>query len=280
MTMLRSLLTLSVISCIVAVTCNGFAEEVAAPGTLYDKVMEAKTVRVGVSPDSPPFGIKRGKTFQGFDIDIAEAVFHGLNIENIEYVPVTSEQRIPFLREGKVDVVIASMTQTRAREELVDFSIPYFQDGESLLVANDSPVKTYQDLAGVKVGVEAGTTAITYLKQVAPEAVLVEYPDAIALRKALEDGTETVISTDLLLLIGMRKLCKTPSAFRIAGQRFTTEPYAVAVPQDQSKWRNAINHALIAIWEDGTWQKSAATWFGPGAPYEHRVTFGMTPYPK
>lgn len=256
------------------------AEEAAAPGTLYDKVIAAKTVRVGVSPDSPPFGIKRGKTFQGFDIDIAEAVFHGMDIENIEYVPVTSEQRIPFLREGKVDVVIASMTQTREREAQVDFTVPYFQDGESLLVATASPVKTYQDLAGVQVGVEAGTTAITYLKQVAPEAKIVEYPDAGALRKALEDGTETVISTDLLLLIGMRKLCKTPTDFRIAGQRFTTEPYALAVPQDQSKWRNAINHALLAIWEDGTWQKSANTWFGPGAPYEHRITFGMVPYPK
>lgn len=278
--MLRSLVSLLAFTCLLAVSGPGFAEELAAPGTLYDKVMAAKTVRVGVSPDSPPFGIKRGKIYQGFDIDIAEAVFQGLNIENIEYVPVTSEQRIPFLREGKVDVVIASMTQTRAREEFVDFSIPYFQDGESLLVANDSPVKTYQDLAGVKVGVEAGTTAITYLKQVAPDAILVEYPNVVAMRKALEDGTETVISTDLLLLIGIRKLCKTPTAFRIAGQRFTTEPYALAVPHDQSKWRNAINHALIAIWEDGTWQKSAATWFGPGAPYEHRVTFGMTPYPK
>ncbi len=276
----RCTASLPLVVLLVGILSAGAAEEAAAPGTLYDKVIAAKTVRVGVSPDSPPFGVKRGKTFQGFDIDIAEAVFHGMDIENIEYVPVTSEQRIPYLREGKVDVVIASMTQTREREAQVDFSVPYFQDGESLLVAAASPVKTYQDLAGVQVGVEAGTTAITYLKQVAPEAKIVEYPDASALRKALEDGTETVISTDLLLLIGMRKLCKTPADFRIAGQRFTTEPYALAVPQDQSKWRNAINHALLAIWEDGTWQKSANTWFGPGAPYEHRITFGMVPYPK
>ncbi len=279
MTMIRSLL-LSLIVAVTALRLSAADAAVAAPGTLYDKVIAAKTVRIGVSPDSPPFGVRRGKVYQGFDIDIAEAVFHGLGIDTIEYVPVSSEERIPFLREGKVDVVVASMTQTRTREEQVDFTVPYFQDGESLLVANDSPVKTYQDLAGVQVGVEAGTTAITYLKQVAPEAKLVEYPDSIALRKALEDGTETVISTDLLLLIGMRKLCKTPSAYRIAGQRFTTEPYAMAVPQDQSKWRNAINHSLLEIWEDGTWQKCASTWFGPGAPYEHRVTFAMVPYPK
>lgn len=277
MTMLRSLQVLLLLTAVLSVHAE---DAVAAPGALYDKVIAAKTVRIGVSPDSPPFGIRRGKNYQGFDIDIADAVFHGLGIDTIEYVPVTSEQRIQFLREGKVDVVVASMTQTRARESQVDFTLPYFQDGESLLVTNDSPVKTYQDLAGVQVGVEAGTTAITYLKQVAPDAKLVEYPDSNALRKALEDGTETVVSTDLLLLIGMRKLCKTPSAYRIAGQRFTTEPYAMAVPQDQSKWRNAINHALLEIWEDGTWQKCAATWFGPGAPYEHRITFAMVPYPK
>ena len=252
----------------------------AEPGKLLESVQAAKKVRVGVSPDSPPFGARKGGLYLGFDIDIAEAVLRGLGIEEIEYVPVTSGQRIPFLLEGKVDVVVASMTQTRGREAQVDFTIPYFQDGESLLVAADSPVKTYQDLAGVRVGVEAGTTATIYLKQVAPEAEIVEYADAAALREALESGAETVVSTDLLLLIGMRKACKQPAKYRIAGTRFTTEPYAMAVPQDQSAWRNALNHQLLAIWEDGTWQKCADTWFGPGAPYEHRITFGMAPYPK
>ena len=60
----------------------------------------------------------------------------------------------------------------------------------------------------------------------------------------------------------------------------STEPYGIAVHQDQSKLRNAINHQLLALWEDGTWQKIADTWFGPGAPFEHRLTFGITPYPK
>ncbi len=266
-------------SCILLLSCV-IALAAAEPGKLFAEVQAAKKVRVGVSPDSPPFGVRKGNLYLGFDIDIAESVLRGLGIDEIEYVPVTSEQRIPFLREGKVDLVVASMTQTRGREAQVDFSIPYFQDGESLLVAADSPVKTYQDLKGVRVGVEAGTTATLYLKQVAPEAQIVEYADAAALRGALESGKETVVSTDLLLLIGMRKACKEPAKFRIAGTRFTTEPYAMAVPQDQSAWRNAINHQLLAMWEDGTWQRCADTWFGPGAPYEHRVTFGMTPYPK
>lgn len=281
--MFRTLLISACVAvCCLLAACGGERAEVSAAsaGTLHDRIIAAKSVRVGVSPDSPPFGVRRGKNYQGFDIDIAESVLRGLGIETITYVPVTSAERIPFLLSGQIDLVVASMTQTRDREAQVDFTIPYFQDGESLLVRADSPVKTYQDLKGVRVGVEAGTTALVYLKQVAPEAVLVTYPDADALRKALESGTETVISTDLLLLIGMRKQCKDPAKFRIAGQRFTTEPYAMAVPPNESAWRNALNHQLLAIWEDGTWQKSADTWFGPGAPYEHRITFGMTPYPK
>lgn len=267
------------ITCCLLAAC-GESRPAAGGGSLHDRVITAKSVRVGVSADAPPFGVRRGKSYQGFDIDIAESVLRGLGIETITYVPVTSEQRIPFLLEGKVDLIVANMTQTRGREAQVDFTIPYFQDGESLLVRADSPVTTYQDLKGVRVGVEAGTTAQLYLKQVAPEAIVVPYPTADALRLALDAGTETVISNDLLLLIGIRKQCKEPAKYRIAGQRFTTEPYAIAVPANESAWRNALNHSLLAIWEDGTWQKCAETWFGPGAPYEHRVTFGMTPYPK
>lgn len=269
-----------VIVCAFLASCGGDRNAAAAPGSLYERLRASKTVRVGVSADAPPFGVRRGKNFQGFDIDIAESVLRELGMETITYVPVTSEQRIPFLRNGQVDLVIASMTQTRGRESQVDFTIPYFQDGESLLVRSDSPVKSYLDLKGVQVGVEAGTTALQYLKQVAPEAELVPYPDADALRNALESGKVSVISSDLLLLIGIRKQCKDPASYRIAGQRFTTEPYAIAVPPNESALRHALNHQLLAIWEDGTWQKCADTWFGPGAPYEHRVTFGMVPYPK
>jgi polar amino acid transport system substrate-binding protein len=274
------LLTAMVASLVLSACGDSRASAPNAPGTLYARIQASKTVRVGVSPYSPPFGMRRGNSYQGFDIDIAESVLRELGIEHIVYVPVTSAQRIPFLRSGEVDLVIASMTQTRGREAEVDFTISYFQDGESLLVHADSPVKTYQDLKGVRVGIEAGTTAELYLKQVAPEAIVVPYADTGALRKALESGRETVIANDLLLLIGIRKQCAEPGEYRIAGQRFTTEPYAIAVPQNESAWRIALNHQLLALWEDGTWQKCADTWFGPGAPYEHRVTFGMVPYPK
>jgi polar amino acid transport system substrate-binding protein len=252
----------------------------AAPGSVLQRVTAAKAVRIGVKVDAPPFSVRRGDYFQGFDIDIAEAVMAKLGIEHIDYVPVTTEQRSDALVTGTVDVVVASMTQTRYRERRVDFTIPYFQDGQCLLVRNESPVQTYQDLRGHRIGVEKGSTSSFYIKQVCPDAQVVLYPDATALRQALEDGTEDAITSDLLLLIGLRKQAKIPSAYRITGQRFTTEPYAMAVPQDQSAWRNALNHALLDLWEDGTWQRIANTWFGPSAAYEHRINFAIMPYPK
>ncbi len=272
---LFSLLVITVLLC----ACGGERSN-ATSGSVLQRVTAAKSVRIGVKVDAPPFSVQRGAYYQGFDIDIAEAVMAKLGIEHIEYVPVTTEQRSDALVAGTVDVVVASMTQTRYRERRVDFTIPYFQDGQCLLVRNESPVQTYQDLRGRRIGVEKGSTSSFYIKQVCPDAQVVLYPNATALLKALEDGTEDAITNDLLLLIGLRKLAKTPSAYRITGQRFTTEPYAMAVPQDQSAWRNAINHALLELWEDGTWQRIANTWFGPGATYEHRINFAITPYPK
>ncbi len=250
------------------------------PVSVFERVDRTHTARVGVKPDAPPFSERRGTVWRGFDIDIAEAVLARLGVETIVWVPVTTATRSDAVVDGTADLVIASMTQTRYRERRVDFTIPYFQDGQSLLVAKDAPIQTYQDLAHRAVGAEKGSTSSFYLRQVSPDARAVLYPDAEHLRQALENGSETAITSDLLLLIGLRRQMKDPAAWRIAGQRFTTEPYAMAVPQDQSAWRNALNHALLAIWEDGTWQRIADTWFGPGTPYEHRITFAMPVYPK
>lgn len=263
--------------------CGGDGRDAAGPapaGDIFARVMQTKKVRIGVKADTPPFGVKKGDYYSGFDIDVAQALAHQMGIDDVEFVPVTSATRSDKLVAGEVDMVIASMTITRYRMRRVDFSIPYFQDGQSLLVKTASPIQTYQDLGGHSVGAVKGSTTQFYMRQIAPDAKVVLFADFKALLAGLEAGDVDAISSDQVILLGLRKNSGHPADLRIAGARFTTEPYGVAVPQNQSRWRNAIDVALMELWENRRWHTIAETWFGPGAPYEMEIPFSMTPVPK
>jgi polar amino acid transport system substrate-binding protein len=267
--------------------CTGGGDRAAAPGGGVDvlaQVTAAKTVRVGVLANNPPFSFQIGGQWTGFDIEIAQGVAHQLGIEKIEYVPVTLDQRSPSVVAGKVDMVVASMTITRYRESKssskVDFSLPYFQDGQALLVPSSSPIKSYLDLNGKKVGAVKGSTASFYMTQINPDATVEKYADNVALGKALKAGEVDAATNDYLVLSGMIASSEDPAAWRIAGDRMTTEPYGIAVAQNQSAWRNAINHALLAMWESQDWHAAADTWFGPTSKYASPINFVMPVYPK
>jgi polar amino acid transport system substrate-binding protein len=271
---------LTIIAAAAALSSCGREQKSAGTADLLNAVTAAKTVRVGVKTDTPPFGMRIGEQYAGFDVELALALSRKLGIEKVEFVPVTSTDRDDKLVAGEVDMVIASMTITRYRDKKIDFSIPYFQDGQALLVAADSPIGSYLDLSGRKVGCVQGSTSSWYIKQVAPDCVPEIVPNFAALTRALNDGKVEAITSDMLILIGLMKAQANPKQWRIAGDRFTTEPYGIAVPENQSNWRDAINQGLMELWEDGSWQRIAVAWFGPGAKFEHKIDFAITPYPK
>ncbi|MBA3698304.1 MAG: transporter substrate-binding domain-containing protein [Planctomycetes bacterium] len=267
--------------------CTGGGDRAAAPGGAVDilaQVTAAKTVRVGVLANNPPFSFQIGQQWAGFDIEIAQGVANHLGIEKVDFVPVALDQRSSSVVNGTVDMVVASMTITRYRESKssnkVDFSIPYFQDGQALLVKSASPIKSYLDLNGKKVGAVKGSTASYYMTQINPDATVEKYADNEALLKALEAGEIDAATNDYLVLSGIIANSEDPAAWRIAGDRLTTEPYGIAVAQNQSAWRNAINHALLALWESQDWHASADTWFGATSKYASPINFVMPVYPK
>jgi polar amino acid transport system substrate-binding protein len=236
---------------------------------------------VGVKVDSPPFGYTLAGTNVGFDVDIINAVLARIGVEEVEFVPVTSANRIDKVLDGSVDLAIASMTITRSRDRQVDFSMPYFQDGQGLLVAVDSEIQDRTDLDGRTVGAVAGSTSLATLGEVAPLAKVEAFEDFKALKKALEDGKIEAITSDRLILIGLARTAKGGrDAWRLAGDGFTSEPYGIALPENQSDLRDAINEALQGLWEDGEYQVIFDAWFGATTPYAGVVEFSLTTFPK
>ncbi len=119
-------------------------------GTLQDVKARGKLI-AGVKTDFPPFGFVDEKGVnKGFDVDMAKALAKGLfGKENaVEFVAVTSGNRIAFLTTNKIDIILASMTITEERKKVIDYSIPYFMSGHLILVQKDSKIEKYQDLAG------------------------------------------------------------------------------------------------------------------------------------
>jgi polar amino acid transport system substrate-binding protein len=250
-----------------------------AQGDVLERVKASGQVRIGVKADSPPFGVERGGVHVGFDIEIAESIVRRLGLDPV-FVNVTSADRIPRILAGEVDMVVASMTQTRGRERQVDFTIPYFEDGPAILVKTASGLTSYLQLSGKRLGVAKGSSTAAAVGKVAPEAELVEVPAIKDLLPALEAGTVDAVASDYLILIGLARASGKGKAYTIAGGRIVSEPYGIALAPNQSAWRDALNETLMAMWEDGEWSRIAETWFGPQGRMPATIKFSMPTIPE
>lgn len=268
------LLILSVLALVLA----GCGAERAA-GDRLGQIRAAGAIRIGVKADSPPFGVETRGMRQGFDIDVAQSLARRLGVEPV-FVTVTSAERIPKIASGEVDIVVASMTQTRGRERQVDFSIPYFEDGPAILVRTGGGITSYLQLGGRKLGVATGSSTAAAIAKVAPEAELVELPAIRDLLPALDAGTVDAVASDYLILVGLARASGKGRSYTIAGGRIVSEPYGIALPSDQSALRDAVNEALMAMWEDGEWSRIADTWFGANGAMPATIRFQMPTIPQ
>jgi len=248
-------------------------------GDVLARVKDSGVVRVGVKADAPPFGVRdESGYYYGFDIDIANAIAREIGVARVEFVTVTSADRIEKVASGEVDMAIASMTITRGREEKIDFTIPYFQDGQGLLVAADSTVGSYEDLAGKTVGGVKGATSVVNIREVQPDCRVREFAGYREALDALAAGKVDAITSDMLILMGLRLSAEKPEMFRLAGKRFSTEPYGIALAENQSDWRDALNDAIQKLWTKFIWQRIYENWFGENARYGTDVQFKIEPF--
>ncbi|NEP13759.1 MAG: transporter substrate-binding domain-containing protein [Symploca sp. SIO2C1] len=127
--------------------------EVTTENTL-EEIKGRDKIVIGVKTDYTPFGFidSDGKN-AGLEIDIAHKITEEIldSEEKVEFVPVTTFNRIKFLKEGKVDLVIATMTDTEKRRQEIDFSENYYSSGVGLLTKKDNEIQTWEELKGKKV---------------------------------------------------------------------------------------------------------------------------------
>jgi polar amino acid transport system substrate-binding protein len=217
-----------------------------------------------VRQDVPGFGVvdEKGETI-GFDVDIAAEIAKRLGVK-LELVPVTAATRIPLLQQGRIDMIVATLTHYRDRDKVIDFTIGYFWTGQKLMVKKSSGIKTVADMAGKRAGTTVGALALKNLSAAQPKAIgqtFEGYPEAFL---AMQQGLIDAVVADIIILAGLRANAPKPDDYMIIGESLGGGDYAIGVRENDSKWRDALNFSLQDMWKDGTWDKIYAKWIGPG----------------
>jgi polar amino acid transport system substrate-binding protein/glutamate/aspartate transport system substrate-binding protein len=233
---------------------------VASAGTL-DRIEQEKAIRLAYREDAPPFSYKDklGEP-AGFMVDLCRAVAKKLAEQrnlpalNAVYVPVTAADRFEAVTQQKADLLCEPTSVTLSRREQVDFSIPTFLDGASLMARADGP-KNLRDLAGKTVGVLAGTTTEEALRNTLKETGITG--DVVAAKThdeglaMLDDGKISAYFGDRSILLFLIKQSQAPDKLRLADDYLSVEPYALALPRGDSDFRLAVDRALSHIYRSG-----------------------------
>jgi len=157
-------------------------------------ILEAGVVKIAVPESFAPFGsLGASGEYEGYDVDVAKLIAADLGVE-LELVPVTSNQRIPFLETDRVDLVIATMGANPERAKSIWFSSAYAPFFSGAFAGSDKSIAAVGDLAGMSVGLTGGTLEDLELTKIAPESTeIVRFGDNAATRAAFESGQVDVL---------------------------------------------------------------------------------------
>lgn len=243
-------------------------------GNTLAAVEERGSLVVGVKYDTRPFGyLPEGRSEPiGFDIDLATEFAERLGVD-VDFVQVTTQNRMLNLETGKVDMLLASMLRTPEREEAIDFSLDYFADEQVLLVPAGSSIRGVADLgADTTVALAQGGAEEANLRAVAPEAAVLAYqswPDAL---QAMLRGEADAVTSTLGLLHGLAESARQAGAgVEIVGEGFADGPVGAGFRTGDDEIRQAFDDALVAMSEDGTYDEVFARWWSDLLPEPYDI---------
>ena len=236
---------------LLASACSPGGEEQTTGDTL-ENIKQREKIVVGVKTDYTPYGFidKNGKN-AGLEIDIAKYITNELlgSQEKVEFVPVVASNRIEFLKQGKIDLVIATMTKTPEREKIIDFSEEYYSAGTGLLTRKDSGIEEWDDLKGKKV---CGIQGSFYNKELTQRGIqMVNFPGTAEAYKALQEGRCIGFAYDNSAFVG--KLLE-PSWVKNWHQPLPVileKPWGMGIRKNDQAFLDAVNTAITKMEAEG-----------------------------
>lgn len=255
----------------VAATAGPAAAQGASP--TLTKIKAAKAINVAYSPDSAPFSSVSGSAApQGYSIDLCKRVIAqiaravGESELKVNWIAGSVGERVQMVAGGRAELDCANTTQTLTRLASVDFSNLIFIDGGGLLVKAGAPINRIADLAGKRVAVLKGTTTLSRLTDTLKtrnvQATLVPIDDAGIGLSLLEAGSVDAYAGDKVKLTALALQSREPARLALVLEDLSYEPYAMALPRNDSGLRLEVNRALTQVVVSGEIEPIFEQWLG------------------
>ncbi|MFZ2503903.1 MAG: ABC transporter substrate-binding protein [Nocardioides sp.] len=246
------------------IALSGCGDDTGETKAAKVKPVLAKEGTITVCSDIPyePFESMNGNTPVGFDVDIANEVGKTLDL-SLTWVDSDFDaiQNGELLNTGACDLVISAMTITGERARSLDFSRPYFDATQAMVVPTTSVAASLADMVEAKIGVQSGTTGELYITDNAPtSATVVPLESVPALTEALLKGEIDAAVFDNTVV---GSVVKANAELKVAAEFDTGEQYGLAVKKDGNPaLLRAVDETLSRLRSDGTYDKIFEKWFG------------------
>ncbi|EXU81486.1 ABC transporter substrate-binding protein [Comamonas aquatica DA1877] len=249
----------------------GLAAVAGAHADTLAKVAQSGQITMAYRESSVPFSyLDKGKPV-GMAVDISNAVVEavkkamGKSDLKVNWQAVTSQNRIPLLMNGTVDLECGSTTNNTTRAKDVDFAINHFYTGTRLLVKRSAGIKDYADLKGKTVAVTAGTTNLQVLRKANAEhkwelemVTPKDHADAFLL---VQNDRAAAFGMDDILLFGLISNSRSPADYEVVGQALQVEPYACMVRKDDPKFKALVDGVIGNLMKSGQFTQLYDKWF-------------------
>ncbi|SFR77609.1 amino acid ABC transporter substrate-binding protein, PAAT family [Mitsuaria sp. PDC51] len=247
-----------------------------AGGTL-DKVKASGVITVAYRDSSIPFsylGADAQPTGFGWEIcgRIVEQVRKATGRADLKVATqsVTSQNRIPLLANGTVDIECGSTTNNSERAKQVSFAINYFYTGTRLLVKSSSPIKSFADLKGRKVVSTTGTTNFQVMRKLNAEKQLgfelISAKDHAESALLVQSDRADAFAMDDILLYGLRASAINPAELAVVGDAVQVEPYAIMLRKDDPAFKQLVDATLTQLMKSGEFETLYKKWFQSPIP--------------
>ncbi|HET7864117.1 MAG TPA: amino acid ABC transporter substrate-binding protein [Burkholderiaceae bacterium] len=245
--------------------------------TTLDKVKASGSITVAYRESSVPFSYLGGDaqpTGFGWEIcgRIVEQVRRATGRADLQVLKqaVSSQNRIPLMQNGTIDIECGSTTNSSERAKQVAFSTNYFYTGTRLLVKADSPVRSLADLKGRKVVSTTGTTNYQVLRKVNSERKLdfdlIAAKDHAESALLVEQGRADAFGMDDILLYGLRAGARNPADLAVVGEALQVEPYAIMLRRDDPAFKKLVDDTLAGLIRSGEFETLYKKWFQSPIP--------------